>query len=155
VRSAFHHVHWFIYESLNLLDPRCTRRLTIVHVSRASSRPQLASRYACDGVWKVDATHDALSATENLASSGEVAVGATFGRFVMHAVLGRGAMGVVIEAYDPDLARRVALKLLRPGDGSDAARHRLQHEAQAMAKLAHPNVVTVFDVGRSADQMFI
>ena len=64
--------------------------------------------------------------------------------------LGAGGMGVVYLAHDPSLDREVAIKLLRaaPGDDPvDEAHARLLREAQALAKLSHPNVVTVHDVG--------
>ncbi|MFP2898833.1 serine/threonine-protein kinase, partial [Corallococcus sp. 4LFB] len=65
-------------------------------------------------------------------------------------------MGVVFAAYDPDLDRQVALKLLKPGVVADAeARGRLMREAQAQARLSHPNVVTVHDVGLDGDTVFL
>jgi tetratricopeptide (TPR) repeat protein/predicted Ser/Thr protein kinase len=75
------------------------------------------------------------------------------GRYVLRRVLGRGGMGVVYEAADPELHREVALKVLRPDLGRD--QERLLGEAQAMAKLSHPNVVTIYDVGREAERVFI
>jgi tetratricopeptide (TPR) repeat protein/predicted Ser/Thr protein kinase len=75
------------------------------------------------------------------------------GRYVLRRVLGRGGMGVVYEAVDPDLQRVVALKVLRPG--LEDVQQRLLGEAEAMAKLSHPNVVTIFDVGRTKDRVFI
>jgi tetratricopeptide (TPR) repeat protein len=85
--------------------------------------------------------------------------GATIGRFVVIGTLGRGGMGVVLSAYDPILDRRVALKLLRPGawrgSSESEGRARLQKEAQAMARLAHPNVVAVHDAGTVGEQLFI
>lgn len=73
--------------------------------------------------------------------------GTVVGRHVVVERRGEGAMGIVYLAMDPDLDRRVALKLLRPG-GAGGAGERMQREAQAMAKVAHPNVVAVHDVGR-------
>lgn len=78
--------------------------------------------------------------------------GVSIGRFVMIDRLGAGAMGEVVLAYDPDLHRRVAIKILRAGlfaQSGDAAVQRMLREARAMAKLSHPNVITVFEV----DQM--
>ena len=76
------------------------------------------------------------------------------GRYVIVKQLGAGAMGVVYKAFDPDLDRKVAIKLLR-GPAFADARSRLLREAQAMAKLSHPNVVPVFDVGVHDEQVFI
>ncbi|MEM7156832.1 MAG: serine/threonine-protein kinase [Myxococcota bacterium] len=82
------------------------------------------------------------------------------GRFVVIDEVGRGGMGVVYSAYDPDLDRRVALKLLHGsahGHAEDThrARARLLREAQAMAKLSHPNVATVYEVGTMGDAVFL
>jgi serine/threonine protein kinase len=60
--------------------------------------------------------------------------------------VGSGGGGIVYAGYDPQLERKVAIKLLR-GIADERAQLRLVREAQALAKLAHPNVVTVFDVG--------
>ena len=76
------------------------------------------------------------------------------GRFRIERKLGEGGMGVVHAAFDPDLERRIALKVLRHAS-SDDARARLLREARAMAKLSHPNVITVFDVGSADDQDFV
>lgn len=70
------------------------------------------------------------------------------GRFTTERVLGRGGMGVVYLAFDPDLDRRIALKLLRPSSArSGDSRARILREAQAMAQLSHPNVAAVHEVG--------
>ncbi len=72
-------------------------------------------------------------------------------------LVGRGGMGEVYAAHDPELDRRVAIKILRadarPDDNIEAAR--LAREAQAVAKLSHPNVVAIYDVGSSAGRMFL
>ena len=76
-------------------------------------------------------------------------------RYLLLEELGKGGMGVVVAAYDPDLDRKVALKFLHRGELSTSGQARLLREAQAMAKLAHPNVVTVFDVGVHDGAVFI
>jgi eukaryotic-like serine/threonine-protein kinase len=84
--------------------------------------------------------------------------GAAVGRYLVLDRLGSGGMGVVYAAYDPELDRKVALKLVRPrgGDGDDADDGaRLVREAQAMAQLNHPNVIAVHDVGRLGRQVFV
>ena len=85
--------------------------------------------------------------------------GASLGRYVILDQLGAGGMGVVFAAYDPELDRKLAIKLVRSaGDGSRAdeeGRTRLLREAQAMAKLDHPNVVGVHDVGPYGDGIFV
>jgi tetratricopeptide (TPR) repeat protein len=71
---------------------------------------------------------------------------ARVGRYVMLERVGSGGVGIVFAAWDPVLSRRVALKLLRRHGAEDGA-NRLVREAQAMARLSHPNVVQVFDAG--------
>lgn len=83
-------------------------------------------------------------------------MGTELGRYVILELRGAGGMGVVYGAYDPKLDRRVALKLLQPGaSDADEAGARLLREAQALAKLAHPNVVTVHDSGMLGDFVFV
>jgi eukaryotic-like serine/threonine-protein kinase len=79
--------------------------------------------------------------------------GETVGRFVLVGLLGRGGMGEVYAAYDPELDRKVAVKILRARSADGEAR--LLREAQAIAKLQHPNVVVVYDVGKFRDTVFI
>lgn len=76
------------------------------------------------------------------------------GRYVLRRVLGKGGMGVVYEAVDPELHREVALKVLHSAELGDE-QQRLLAEAQNLAKLSHPNVVTVHDVGRAGERVFI
>jgi eukaryotic-like serine/threonine-protein kinase len=75
----------------------------------------------------------------------------TLGRYVLHARLGAGGMGVVYAAYDPELDRRVALKVLRRTRAGEL----LREEARAIAKLAHPNVIAVHDVGEADGEVFV
>jgi tetratricopeptide (TPR) repeat protein len=82
--------------------------------------------------------------------------GASIGRYTILGVVGRGGMGEVYAAFDPQLDRRVALKVLHEeGTASDPhARERLLREAQAIAKLSHPNVIVVHDVGVLEGRLF-
>ena len=85
--------------------------------------------------------------------------GDTVDRYVILAALGQGGMGVVFAAYDPELDRKVALKLMLPSAASSGTRSesrtRLLREAQALARLAHPAVVSVHDVGTVGDQVWL
>ena len=78
------------------------------------------------------------------------------GRYVIVDELGSGGLGVVYRAYDPKLDRRIALKVIRPErTAAPDSATRMEREAQAMAKLAHPNVVVVHDTGTDAGGVFI
>jgi len=74
-------------------------------------------------------------------SSTPPARGSTIGRFFVLGPLGAGGMGIVLSAYDPELNRKVAIKLVHPGRGDVVV------EAQAMARLRHPNVIAVHEIG--------
>ncbi|MBL8954988.1 MAG: protein kinase [Myxococcaceae bacterium] len=80
--------------------------------------------------------------------------GSALGRYLVLEQIGAGGMGVVYAAYDPDLDRRVALKLLRHA-GGEKQRARLVREARAMARLSHPNVAPVFGVETLGDRVFV
>jgi serine/threonine protein kinase/predicted Zn-dependent peptidase len=78
------------------------------------------------------------------------------GRYTIVRTLGAGGMGVVYEAYDADLDRAVALKVLRTElDRDPERRDWLMREAKALAKLSHPNVVHVYEVGRHEEQVYL
>lgn len=85
-----------------------------------------------------------------------LAPGATLGRHVIEDVLGADGMAVVYGARDPELDRRVAVKLIRPDLRlEDVQSARLLREAKAMARITHPNVVAVHDVGTYEGQVFV
>jgi tetratricopeptide (TPR) repeat protein len=95
---------------------------------------------------------------------GVLAAGSTVGRYKIQRLLGVGGMGVVYEAHDPELDRRIALKLLHSQSSggstqgtssSSTGQRRLLREAQAMAKLSHANVITVHDVGLHGSDVFV
>nr|WP_276599074.1 serine/threonine-protein kinase [Nannocystis sp. SCPEA4] len=85
--------------------------------------------------------------------------GTSIGRYVVLSKIGSGGMGVVYAAYDPELDRKVALKLLRVdprvSEPNIDARTRLLREAQALARLSHPNVVAVHDVGAVGERVWL
>jgi hypothetical protein len=82
-------------------------------------------------------------------------LGSSLGRYRLERELGEGGMGVVHAAFDPDLQRRIALKVLRIAAPSVEAKDRLLREARAMARLAHPNVVTVHEVGTANGRDYV
>ncbi|HTJ47784.1 MAG TPA: protein kinase [Kofleriaceae bacterium] len=84
----------------------------------------------------------------------EIRTGAVLGRYVLRGIVGAGGMGVVWSAHDRDLDRTIALKVLR-GEAGPVPRARLLREARAMARLKHPNVLTVYEVGSVDDRDFI
>lgn len=99
-----------------------------------------------------------LESAEEERAAGRLAVGARVGRYQVLELVGEGGMGAVYAAYDPELDRRVALKVLhRTADRESASRgrQRLAREAQAMARLSHPNVITVHDVGTFEGAVFV
>ena len=77
------------------------------------------------------------------------------GRYKIEKRLGAGGMGEVYLAFDADLARKVALKRVRADSSTSALRERLRREAQALAKLNHPNVVQVFEVSDHEGETFL
>ena len=92
-------------------------------------------------------------------SSARIAAGDRIGRLEVGKILGEGAFGVVFAAFDPDLSRNVAVKVLRTevyaSEAADEARERLLREARAMAQISHPNVVGVHDIGTVNGQVFV
>ncbi len=97
---------------------------------------------------------------EGAAEPSVLAAGDRVERYAIDRAIGIGAMGIVYAAFDSALERHVALKLLRTygmwSEGElERRKARLRREAQAMAKLSHPNVVTVYDVGSFRGEVFL
>ncbi len=82
-------------------------------------------------------------------------VHAMIGHFAIHQRLGAGGMGEVFAGEDVHLGRPVAIKLVRSDVDGEAYRARLLREAQAMARLEHPNVVRVYEIGNDAGRLFV
>jgi hypothetical protein len=95
----------------------------------------------------------ARTITDPHATSTHAPVAARIGRYWLGEVIGAGGMGVVHRAHDPELNRDVAIKIVRATGAID--RERVLREAEAMARLRHPNVVPVFDVGTHDDAVYL
>src|SRR5262247_3211026 len=81
------------------------------------------------------------------------------GRFEVLREIGKGAMGVVYLAHDPRIDRKIAIKMISIPPGVSAeeareARHRFVREAQAAGKLAHPNIITIYDVVEDSERTY-
>ena len=98
---------------------------------------------------------DALLAKERLRAQLFEEEPRTIGRYEVEGELGSGAMGKVFRAHDPRLKRPVAIKVLLAGMASEEMTDRFLREAQALARLTHPNVVQVFEVGLHNKERFI
>src|SRR6185295_14999951 len=83
----------------------------------------------------------------------------TIGKYEIRRELGRGAMGVVYEAYDPMIKRIVALKTIRVdqlvGENAESVIARFRREAQAAGRLNHPNIVSIYDIGEETGTWYI
>jgi serine/threonine protein kinase len=103
---------------------------------------ELDSRFPLDGLFHPNGpeTHE---------------IAPTIGRFSILHKLGQGGMGVVYLGYDARLDRRAAIKLLRSNGAGELGRARLLREAQALARLSHPNVVPVYESGEHGDHAYI
>ena len=88
-------------------------------------------------------------------AGGNLPLPETIGRFRIQAVLGRGGMGEVYKAFDPTLQRTVAVKTIRPDIDRPDYLERMMREAQACARLSHPNIVTVFEAGQDGGVVYI
>ena len=112
---------------------------------------------------KIGATDETLAASERARSSSTpsddaptLSIGSRLDRYVVLGRLGAGGMGEVYSGYDEELDRRVALKITRSQVLGESERPaRMRREAQALARLSHPNVVQIHDVGVLDGQLFI
>jgi tetratricopeptide (TPR) repeat protein len=138
--------------------PSCRRRL---EDSLAAASVQASATVALEARVQVKAREQSGEPTipdepASLPPTPPLERGASIGRYTILSLVGRGGMGEVYAAYDPELDRKVALKLLlgrMGGDGRSQAR--LLREAKAIAKLSHGNVVVVHDAGAYQDRVFV
>ncbi|HTR51969.1 MAG TPA: protein kinase, partial [Kofleriaceae bacterium] len=99
---------------------------------------------------ELDQTADAGSGP-----AAELVAGTQLGKYRLERQLGAGGMGIVWAAHDPDLERAVAIKVLHRADADPTQRARLLREARAMARLKHPNVLTVYEVNSAGERDYI
>ncbi len=143
------------------LEDEASRRIE-AHLDLCPSCRRVVGELMREPAGEVSATQARFPSTAGSARAGPSAVltpGQVIQRYEILGVLGQGGMGVVYAAYDPQLDRRVAIKLLRSEvvtpDDAEEMRLRLLREAQAMARLSHPNVVAVYDAGTFEGQLFV
>jgi hypothetical protein len=120
------------------------------------ARKRLLDEHCLDGAIRVEV--DRLLAeepTETIDFAIALAPGANLGHYIIQKSLGAGGMGVVFEAMDQKLHRTVAIKVLPPGLIDEDTRIRFLREAQVASALNHPNIVTVYEVGRESGIDFI
>ena len=102
---------------------------------------------------------DTLGDVQTCKKGSDLKEGTHVHRYIILGLIGKGGMGAVYKAYDPELDRNIALKILslspQEGETNSVPQARLMREAQALAKLNHPNVVSVFDVGTHEDGVYI
>ncbi len=108
--------------------------------------------YGPISVMPIERVDAGLSGPDSLDTDADAPV--ALGRYRIGTLIGEGGMGSVFEGYDRQLDRAVAIKIIRRG-ARPAAQQRLKREAEVMAKLAHPNVLTVLDVGEDGGEVFI
>ena len=127
---------------------------------RPEVEAHLATCAACADVVTWAAAH-LLSGEQPLAPgmglpAGALTPGKRVGRYQILERVGRGGMGEVYAAYHPDLDRKIALKVVHEAGADTADRQaRLLREARSIARLSHPNVVTVYDAGTVADHVYV
>ena len=161
-----------LFDALADLDPsEAARRLAIEAGSNAALRDAVSVLLANDRLTDDQRLHPradlglvlgelptnvgprtAVSPSNSTADPGTVSTSARLGRFYVLHKLGEGGMGVVYVGYDEGLDRKVALKLLHRGTLQGEW---LRREGQALARLAHPNIVAVHEVGEHDGRLFL
>jgi tetratricopeptide (TPR) repeat protein len=138
------------------LSPSQLGRAQVHARTCATCRASVVTAFTRSGLSRVEAV-ERLGPSSDGSTREALAAGTAVGRYTVLGLVGRGGMGEVYAAYDPGLDRRIALKLMSAGspaqDGN--AQERLTREARAIAKLSHPNVVIVHDVGTFEGQVFV
>ena len=142
------------------INPYIDRCMHFGDVYRWACTGAVATIVTVESAWATDESTVVGDETPTVLLPNELAFagdepGAIIDRYVVIESVGQGGMGTVLRAYDPRLHREVALKRIRVESMGAGAEARLEREAQAMARLSHPNVVSVYDVHASRDGVFI
>lgn len=126
---------------------------TNAHERTTSAEPMVGG----SAVGVPEPIHDAVPDLHIGSSAIKLRSGRRIGRFIVQKQIGRGGMGVVYEAIDRKVGRRLALKLVHGGSSGSmrTATDRLLREAQALARLNHPNIVALYDFGTTDKGVFI
>lgn len=130
---------------------------------RELPRPALPADLSAEQARFIEWLGEDTEGASTLASTGaparserpRIEIGGRVGRYLVQGHLGAGAMGVVLRAHDPQLDRRVAIKLLHARLVGERSRARVLREAQALARLAHPNVVAIYELGEHDGSVFV
>lgn len=142
------------FEKALALTPDSRQALDGIARATAHSKGS-TSGTSCRGGSTSTATtrHNAEQQGEKKTAGGEPTL-KNLARYQIKKELGRGGMGTVYRAYDPDLKRDVALKTVLPGSDSSIFK-RFAKEADAMSKLSHPHIVRIYDVGNAGDTPYL
>jgi len=133
------------------LDTCADCRLMVAAVARSAPKPDVA----LDDTAFAGQTGTTLEGDRDRGEPQVLRPGTHVGRYVVAELIGAGGMGVVYRCDDPELNRRVAVKLLRRDLRAAIGEARLLREAQAMARISHGNVIAVHDVGTHEQQVFV
>lgn len=131
-----------LYNAATALNPAARKRFLDENCPDPAVRAEVERRLASE-------------TTKSIEAPSWLAPGSTLGHYVIQRSLGAGGMGVVFEAMDQKLHRKVAIKTLAPGAIDEESRRRFMREAQAASALNHPNIVTVYEVGQESGTDFI
>jgi serine/threonine protein kinase/Tfp pilus assembly protein PilF len=144
-------------DAFALFQRRCPpQELTIFeeHVDECPTCRRFLAEIARAEEWTVGGA-PTVASEEETGSGLPLQGGDKLGRFEVDHILGQGGMGVVYAARDPELGRMVAIKLLHERARGQEHTERLRREARAMARVPHPNVAQVYEVGRHGEQIFL
>lgn len=137
-----------------LLEP-AKRALLDEHIDRCSECRAALTALAQLRSWSECRQESGSAGADASMSNSSVVPGDRLGAYEIIGLLGRGGMGAVFEAYDPRLDRRVAIKVVLPRLISAGSHQRLFAEARGLARIAHPNVVTVHEVEEFGESVYL